>query len=362
MKFSLLYEITNPKPWHERSEYNVWHEAIQQVELADGLGFECAWAVEHHFLEELSACSAPEIFLTACAARTERIRLGHGVVLLPHVFNNPVRVAERAAALDIVSNGRLDFGTGRASSLIELEGFNAPLEETRQMWQEAVEIIPKMWMQDEFSFEGKYFSMPPRNVLPKPIQKPHPPMWMACSQSSSFEIAAKMGLGVLCFTAEEPEMLQERIDAYRRLQDQAEPVGATANQLIAGFTPMYCGDSMEDGVKVGGRGAAWYQTSFISKIQTGWKGREVAGYERGRRAAEKIPENVEWDLDRYTRRGLTKGGWCVGDVAHVRGQVARYRDQGFDHLLFIVQTGLIPSEKIMASMERFAKDVMPEFV
>ena len=155
MRFSLLYELTNPKPWHERSESDVWHEAIEQVALADKLGFETVWAVEHHFLEELSVCSAPEVFLSACAMKTERIRLGHGVVLLPSPFNHPVRVAERIAALDIISEGRVEFGTGRASSLIELDGFRVDPEHTRGMWEEAVEMIPRMWETDRFSHEGE---------------------------------------------------------------------------------------------------------------------------------------------------------------------------------------------------------------
>ena len=361
MRFSLLYELTNPKPWNERSESDVWHEAIEQVALADKLGFETAWAVEHHFLEELSVCSAPEIFLSACAMKTERIRLGHGVVLLPSPFNRPVRVAERIAALDIISDGRVEFGTGRASSLIELDGFRVEPEHTRGMWEEAVEMIPRMWESDRFSHEGQYFSVPERNVIPKPVQKPHPPIWMACSQAESFEIAAGKGLGVLCFTSDEPEQLQERLSRYRELVADARPVGAFVNNRIAGFTPMYCGESMEEAVEVGATGAAWYQTSFISKIKAGWRGREVKSYEYAREAAEKVPEDVVWDIDRYKKRGMGKGGWCIGDPDEVAAQAQRYVENGFDDLLFIVQTGKIPHEKIMASLERFAAEVMPRF-
>jgi len=361
MRFSLLYELTNPKPWHERSEADVWHEAIQQVELADNLGFETVWAVEHHFLEELSVCSAPEIFLSACAMRTKRIRLGHGVVLLPSPFNHPVRVAERIAALDIVSEGRVEFGTGRASSLIELDGFRVDPEDTRGMWEEAVGIIPRMWGTDRFSHEGRYFSVPERNVIPKPLQKPHPPIWMACSQADSFEIAANKGLGVLSFTSDEPEELQQRLKRYRELIPKAEPVGAFVNNRVAGFTPMYCGESMTEAVEVGATGAAWYQTSFISKIKAGWRGREVKSYEYAREAAEKVPEDLVWDLDRYKKRGMGKGGWCIGDPEEVTTQAKRYEKNGFDDLLFIVQTGKIPHEKIMASLERFASEVMPHF-
>src|SRR5207249_6729393 len=135
MKFDLLYELQMPKPHDARSEYRCVHEALEQIELADRLGFDTVWAVEHHFLQEFAHCSAPEVFLAAAAQRTKRIRIGHGVVLLPHRFNHPIRIAERVAALDIVSAGRVEFGTGR-SSQYEQAGFEVDTEQSRDMWQE----------------------------------------------------------------------------------------------------------------------------------------------------------------------------------------------------------------------------------
>ncbi|HBZ71841.1 MAG TPA: LLM class flavin-dependent oxidoreductase, partial [Deltaproteobacteria bacterium] len=178
MKIDLLYEIQIPKPHDERSEYRAYWEAMEQIELADRMGFSTAWAVEHHFLTEFAHSSAPEVFLAAVAQRTQRIRVGHAVTLLPYPFNHPIRVAERIGALDIVSNGRVEFGTGR-SSAYEQEGFEVAPDETREMWQEALEMIPRMWSTEEFSHDGKYFRIPRRNVVPKPIQKPHPPIWVA---------------------------------------------------------------------------------------------------------------------------------------------------------------------------------------
>ena len=113
MRIDLLYELQNPGPQHARSEYDVYWQAVEQIELADKMGFGAVWAVEHHFLTEFAHSTAPEVFLSAVAQRTQRIRIGHGVVLLPYPFNHPIRVAERIAALDILSNGRVEFGTGR---------------------------------------------------------------------------------------------------------------------------------------------------------------------------------------------------------------------------------------------------------
>src|SRR5499425_3521120 len=175
MKFDLLYELQTPKPHDERSEWRSYKEALEQIELADRVGFDTVWAVEHHFLTEFAHSSAPEVFLTAAAARTRRIRIGHGVVLLPHRFNHPIRVAERVAALDILSDGRVEFGTGR-SSQYEQAGFEVDTELSREMWQESLEMIPRMWTEDPFEFHGRFLNVPARSIVPKPLQDPHPPI------------------------------------------------------------------------------------------------------------------------------------------------------------------------------------------
>src|SRR5438046_4213181 len=165
MKFDLLYELQAPKPHDERSEYRCYHEALEQIVLADQLGFDTVWEVEHHFLTEFAHSSAPEVFLSAVAQHTKRIRIGHGVVLLPHTFNHPIRVAERVAALDIMSDGRVEFGTGR-SSQFEQAGFGIDTERSREMWQESLEMIPRMLTEDPFEYAGRLVSGAPRSVLP----------------------------------------------------------------------------------------------------------------------------------------------------------------------------------------------------
>src|SRR5215468_177756 len=183
MKFGMLYEMETPRPWHALSEYNTYWEALAQVELADRVGFDYIWEVEHHFLEEYAHSSAPEVFLAACAARTSRIRIGHGVVLAPPGYNHPARVAERIATLDLVSDGRVDWGTGESASRVELEGFGIDHEQKKAMWAEAVEQTANMMAMSPYpGCSGKFFSMPVRNVVPKPLQKPHPPIWVACSK------------------------------------------------------------------------------------------------------------------------------------------------------------------------------------
>src|SRR5271157_3634776 len=171
MKFGLFYEHQLPQPWGEESELRLYQQALDQVELADRLGIDYVWEVEHHFLEEYSHSSAPEVFLAACSQRTKQIRLGHGIVLMPPGYNHPARVAERIATLDLVSHGRVEWGTGESSALLELGGYSVAVEQKRNAWREAVEQCANMLAMDPYpGFQGEFFSMPTRNVVPKPVQ------------------------------------------------------------------------------------------------------------------------------------------------------------------------------------------------
>src|SRR4051812_19057470 len=181
MKFGVFYELSVPRPWGPESEHQVYMNALEQVRLADELGFHSVWAVEHHFLEEYAHCSAPELFLTACAMQTKNIRVGHGIVICVPQFNHPIRIAERAAVLDILSGGRLEFGTGGSAARPELGVFGADPDVRKKRWDEFVNTIPQMWMNERLGYEGGFFPLPTRPVLPKPYQKPHPPLWVAVS-------------------------------------------------------------------------------------------------------------------------------------------------------------------------------------
>ena len=175
MKVGLLYEIESVKPHAPDHEYRVFWDTMAQIELADRLGFDSVWVVEHHFLNEFSYSSAPEVFLGCVSQRTRKIRIGHGVAVLP--FSHPIRVAERVAVLDIMSNGRVEFGTGRSTTMDEILGFGMTTEETRPRWREALEMIPRMWRDEPFSYQGRFWSVPrPVSIIPKPLQKPHPPL------------------------------------------------------------------------------------------------------------------------------------------------------------------------------------------
>src|SRR5437763_4715038 len=242
MKFGIFYEHQLPRPWNEGDEHRLFQEALDQVELADRLGIDFAWEVEHHFLEEYSHSSAPEIFLAACSQRTRRIRLGHGIVLMPPKYNHPARVGERIATLDLVSNGRADWGTGESATALEMEGFGIAPEDKTAMWREAAEQAANMLAMRPYpGFRGAWFDMPCRNLVPKSVQKPHPPMWVACSKRDTIHRAARAGLGALTFAfvdqGEAIKWVKEYYDLIK--SDECVPIGHTVNAniaMVAGFS------------------------------------------------------------------------------------------------------------------------------
>ena len=198
MKFGIFYEHQLPRPWTETSEYDLLQESLAQVELADQLGYDYVWQVEHHFLEEYSHSSAPEVFLAAASQRTKSIRLGHGVVQI--TTNQPHRVAERVSTLDLISNGRVELGLGEGAGPAELHPFGVQVRSKRDRWEEAVKAIVPMFTKDSWEFHGEFFDFPARNVIPKPLQKPHPPLWVACSNIQTIANAGEWGMGALGFS------------------------------------------------------------------------------------------------------------------------------------------------------------------
>lgn len=175
MKISLFYEFALPRPWAPDDEREVLQDALDEVEAADRAGFSTVWLTEHHFLEEYCHSTAPEIFLAAASQRTKNIRLGFGIMHLLPAVNHPARVAERVATIDLLSNGRVEFGTGEGSSVGELGGFDVDPADKRAQWEESLEVAIRCMIEEPFTgFKGEQIRMPPRNVIPKPLQKPHP--------------------------------------------------------------------------------------------------------------------------------------------------------------------------------------------
>jgi len=351
MKFGIFYEHQLPRPWGEGQELKLFQDALDQVELADRIGIDHAWEVEHHFLEEYSHSSAPEVFLAACSQHTKRIRLGHGIVLMPPGYNHPARVAERIATLDLVSNGRVEFGTGESSALLELGGYRVAVDKKRDMWRETLEQCLNMMVMNPFpGFAGKYFSMPCRNIVPKPVQKPHPPMWVACSRRETIHLAARNGLGALTFAFLEPEQAAKWVEEYYDIIKSPEcvPIGHRVNPNIAIVTGMSCHSDESEAIRRGLDGFRFfgYSLGYYALFGEHRPGRAEL-WERFLQVKDRLPDNAG------------RGG--IGTPDRLREHLARYEKAGIDQVMFIQQSGANRHEHICESLEIFASRVMPEF-
>lgn len=372
MRFGIFYEHQLPRPWEPGDEQNLLMNALEQVELADRLGFDFVWEVEHHFLEEYSHSSAPEVFLGAVSQRTRNIRIGHGIVQLPPKFNHPARIAERIATLDLISGGRVEFGTGEAGSEAELGGFGIPRAEKRDQWTEAIDVVTRMMVEEPFAgYDGKWIKTPPRNVVPKPLQKPHPPLWVACSRRETIHLAATKGIGALTFSFVEADEARNWVQDYYDTfaSDECVPAGFDVNPQIACVLPFMCHSDEQTAIDRGldgchffgyslahyyvfgqhkpGRTNVWDE--FLANRDNFGFSREIAG-----RTGEVLGAQL-------SEQGVGSLRGAVGTPEQIRELVRRYEEVGVDQLIFVSQAGRNRHEDICESLELFAKEVMGEF-
>ncbi len=361
MKLGLQYEIQRSRPHHDNFMYEIYHQATEQVKLADRLGFHSVWTVEHHFLNEWSYSSAPEVWYGALSQVTSRIRLGHGVCLLPMPFNHPVRVAERIAVLDIMSNGRVECGTGRSITEDELGGFDISPEDSRPMWEEAVGQIPKMWTQEVYQgFEGKYFRMPPREVIPKPVQKPHPPLWVAATQPSTWQVAAHKGIGALGFGISEPGILEGLVKTYKQAIRDCEPVGSFVNDRTAAATVCICAPTREEALGLG-KDTIDFTTRKARELFTPFANQDIKGYEYYKQMAQAQAALADYRLSTADlEKRIESGSVMIGDPEDCLRVARIYESAGVDELLLLVQVGAVPHEKVVQTIELLARHVMPK--
>src|SRR5262245_19715547 len=356
MRFGIFYELSVPRPWDGEAERTVYMNALEQVRLADELGFHSVWAVEHHFLEEYSHCSAPEVFLTACAAQTRQIRVGHGIVICVPEFNHPVRIAERAAVLDIVSGGRLEMRTGRSATWTELGGFGADPDATKKSWDEFVHGLPKMWTQERFGHQGEFFSMPTRAVLPKPYQTRHPPMWVAASSPGTEVEAADRGMGALGVTFTSFADQESKAKEYRRRIENCDPVGEVVNDKLATVNFLYCHPDDQQGIKIGGRMIQTFQYLAgqldMAKEVYPTRSYPTAGLLAQTRRQAAGPGDL---------RGAPEG-IAIGNPEAITAELKKWEACGVDQVNFLLNAvEVIPQEQVLDSLRLFAAEVMPHF-
>ena len=378
MRLSLAFEMQRPVV----DDHAVVEETLAQCVLADEVGFDTVWFVEHHFLTTFSGSPCPEVMFGALSRMTKRIRLGFGVVILP--YHHPVRVAERVAMVDHLSGGRVEFGTGR-SAPYELIGMGIDPRETRAMWEESLRMIPKIWEDGLFSAEGRYWKVPPREVRPKPYQKPHPPIWVAAQQPATYQLAAELGIGVMALSVAAPTYLAPHIKQYKERVRHTKPVGKFVNDQWLSATMAVCDRDNRAARDLAAKSLRTFfgpdrpylkdQTHLYEQLVASWGGvpdHLRANFSRYLKTegAEGAPEvdlsggsgqiaSALWnqiDADTLVERGVL----VAGDPESCLRAIAIHEEAGVDELQFLMATETVSHEAAMSSIEMFGKYVIPE--
>lgn len=366
MKFGLFVELQMPRPWEKDAEHQLFKNVLDQVELADRLGFDHVWVVEHHFLEEYSHSTAPEVILGALSQRTKNIRLGHGIVAMPPAYNPTARIAERIATLDLISDGRVDFGTGETSSAVELGGFNIPRASKTEQWRESVDAVTRMMVEEPFAgYDGEYLKMEPRNVVPKVLQEPHPPLWLACSKRASIMRAAQNGMGAIANAFVDPHEAGKWVQAYYDVIESEEcvPAGFAVNPNLALAIMFGCHEDEATAIARHEEGSHFFVYSLGHYY--GFGDHRPAGtnlwdeFQQNREQMGLIPTSAH-GLDPDAAQAKNYSG-CIGTPAQIRETIRAYEQVGLDELIMVAQNGKTKHEHIMESLELFGTQVLPEF-
>jgi alkanesulfonate monooxygenase SsuD/methylene tetrahydromethanopterin reductase-like flavin-dependent oxidoreductase (luciferase family) len=366
MKLDLLYEFQpKVKPWgkphpygQREAEQQTYDEAVAEIRYADTLGFQTVWCVEHHFRDGRSACPSNEVVLGAMSLVTQNLRLGFGVSLMPPGFQHPARVAEKVATVDVLSHGRVEWGTGRSTPMEQL-AFGVPADDrSRAQWQEAVEFVVKAWEQERISWDSDLIKMPERMQTPKPYQDPHPPAWLAAASERSAESAGRLGFGLLSFALLQPvEAMAKVIDVYRNAQADCVPLTRVQNDRAGAYTLVHCTDDLDEAAAYGLWDSVrwWYQ--HLAEFTLEW---ELPNLSKAEQEAvfpllqPSIEGNI--DVDRYTDEDMI----IIGTPEQCLEKIIRYEEAGVDQLLCYVQFGTLPHEKVMRNLELLGTQVIPK--
>jgi len=355
MHLDLFYELSVP-PFAERGERAVYHETLAELAMAESLGFETAWLVEHHFMPEYSHSSAPDLFLAAASQRTQQLRLGHAIVPLP--YHHPVHVAERLATLDVLSDGRVEFGFGRGFSPREYTAFGVDMADSRRYTEESLAVLRQSFSGRPVSFSGQHFQLEDAAILPQVVQTPHPPLWMATVSPESFDLAARLGVGALVGPFKPWFMVREDLRRYRRSWEAEHGSGPPAygqNPQVAMTLGIHCAPDARTARAHARQGVEWFYERLLGQTRPVLK-RLYEGYEYYRRLGRFRPL-----LERAANLRLldTLGMAVVGDPAHCRERLGRLQEAGVDRLLLAFGAGAMPPAQVADGMRCFAEEVMP---
>ena len=353
MKFGLMTQLQMPRPWTETSEREAFWHAIDQTVAAERVGFDYFWITEQHFYAEIGHSSTPDMVLAALSQRTRRIRLGYAVILMP--CHNPFYIAERVATLDVLSNGRCDFGAGRGTSPYVVEGLGFDPSTGREVGREAMEAVIKMFEHELFpGYKGKHFDLPARHVVPRPIQRPHPPLWVAASNLETYEHAGRQGVGIIGVTRNTPDETKPAIAAYRsaiRSGDRSKFVGKAANEHVGVYAVACCHDDDRTGRDLACAAARWYYGDNDAEINKYRFGSAAGGVTK---VVDKISSRSN---DQLVEDAMAIGG----NPDTVCRQIERWAAAGVDQMVFMFQAGHMTHDQVMRSIELVGEKVIPRF-
>lgn len=373
VKFSLIYEAQTADP-SRSGDHKVFAEVLEQALLAEEVGFDVIWAVEHTALTQYAHMSAPETFLAFVAGATKRIHVGHGVICLPPQMNHPVKVAERVATLDILSGGRLQVGFGKGGTQQEAGTFGYQLEDLRPMIDEAMRLVPRIWTEDVIEHRGEFIDIPPRPIHPKPLQDPHPPLYMACTHNDSLADAGGRGIGALVLGFGGPEQVAEKNRIYRKAwadRDPEQQVGSRPTEHLAALCPAIVMEDGQEARRIGLRG----QRFFMEAIGHWGSGGKMP-----------LPEPDTWPDDLASTTGdgtaviesaigrekvtvdfsdpsmaMLNPNHAYGTVEDCIGYVKRLIEAGADEILFLCQMGTVPQAAQLETIRNIGEHVIPYF-
>jgi alkanesulfonate monooxygenase SsuD/methylene tetrahydromethanopterin reductase-like flavin-dependent oxidoreductase (luciferase family) len=356
MEFGIFVQTFVPEFRRAQDPDAEHHALMDDLELciaADRAGFKYIWVTEHHFLDEYSHLSANDVFCGYLAHATERIHIGSGIFNpLPQV-NHPAKVAERVAMLDHLSQGRFEFGTGRGAGSHEILGFLPGMKDlsgTREIWEDVIEEFPKMWMQDEYQgYQGKYWQLPPRKILPKPWVKPHPPMWYAAGNTSSYAMAARRGLGVLGFSVGDLNDMEPVVKAYKSEIPNAEPIGAYVNDNVMVTSTAFVAEDSAVARKSAEDSPLAYLQSNVFRYHDTFPHPEGIPY-----WPELLPEYTPEAI----QAAVEIGAFICGDPDEALAQCRRWEASGADQLVF--GQGMATKEQALETIRLMGEHVIPK--
>jgi alkanesulfonate monooxygenase SsuD/methylene tetrahydromethanopterin reductase-like flavin-dependent oxidoreductase (luciferase family) len=351
LKFGLMTQIQMPRPWPEDAEPLAYAHMLEQAETAEAAGFDYFWITEQHFFLEIGHSPCPDMLLAAVSQRTRRIRLGFAVVLM--TVNHPFAIAERIATLDVLSGGRVDFGMGRGSTPYMVEGFGIDPAEGREIAREATEAVLLTFERDPFpGYKGRHFDLPARHVLPRALQRPHPPLWIAASNFETYEHAARLGVGVIGVTRNSVSESRLAIARYReRIRgDRAGFIGKYPNEHVAAFALACVHEDDRIGRDIACAAARWYN------------GDNDAELNHVRFATAGGLEAVRAKFRSRSNDELIEDGMAIGgNPDTVCRAVEKWAEAGLDQMIFVLQAGRTGHDQVMRSIELIGERVIPRF-